>query len=126
MNKTLFAAMSGVAFGLVLGASGHHLYSQLGCHRGPAPTVVVVERPPVAVSSQDTPLPTLAEVDAQAEKNLAQARSLARTEPRQARQLCRQTMLLYNNNPQNARIRAAFKLLNSIRPGDEGDGDDEP
>ncbi len=130
--------MSGMAFGLVLGVSGYHFYSHMSCgHATPPQVVRVVQAPaqpcpavapaapaaPQLVNVPETPPPaqpaSAAEVDAQADQNLALAKSLATTDPRKARDLCRKTMQLYNNNPRNERVRTAFKLLNTIRGADE-------
>lgn len=137
MNKPLFAAMSGVAFGLVLAVSGYHVYSHLGCHRTDPPTFVRIERVaprpcarfamerPVVVVEVDPPTETTqpvltpAQTDAQADRYLAQARALAHSDPREARALLRKTMQLYQNNPRNMRVRTAFRLLTRIADHDD-------
>jgi hypothetical protein len=136
MTRTLFAAMSGVAFGLVLGVSVYHFYGQLRGDSAPPQVVHIVQAPPayavigyVTVASpasepadETRPL-TAAEIDAQADSGLAQARALAKKDPAKARALCRQVMQLYHNDPKNCRVRTAFKLLNTIRIPDDGDED---
>ena len=122
--------MSGVAFGLVMGVNGHHFYTHMSCHHHQAPAVAAVETPPAPRCVATAPLTAAsasianvqksvatssADVDTQADRNLARAKTLASKDPHRACQLCRETMLLYNNNPSNARVRAAFKLLCSIK-----------
>jgi hypothetical protein len=138
MNKTLFAAMSGVAFGLVLAVSGYHVASHLGCQRTEAPTFVRIERvaprpcarfstPPIVMVQDDPPIatPTTSpvDIDATADRYLLQAQALASSDPKEARTLCRKTMQLYHNNPRNVRVRLAFRLMNRIV--DRHDEDDD-
>ena len=139
MNKVLFAAVSGVAFGLVLGVNGHIFYTHMGCHHRSAPSAESAETPPAprcaATASLEVASASIAnvhtsvstnsvDVDTQADQNLAQAKKLANKDPQRAGQLCRDTMLLYNNNPKNERVRAAFKLLNSIKSSESSEDDD--
>lgn len=135
MNKPILAAMSGVAFGLVLAVSGYHVYSHMGCERTEQPTFVRIERaaprpcarmttPPVVIEidpPEETPAPVLtaAQTDAQADRYMAQARALAHSDPNLARAILRKTMQLYQNNPRNVRVRAAFRLLNRIPHSDD-------
>jgi hypothetical protein len=133
MTKPILAAVSGVAFGLVLAVSSYHFYLHMGCSRFAPPAVSTsvvhvrsvpvrpcqaVESPQLVIVNVEMPA---VDVDTQAERNLAEARRLAKSDPQEARELCRKTMQLYHNNPRNLRVRSAFKLLNSIPNRDDSD-----
>ena len=131
--------MSGLAFGLVLGVSGsYHLSASRGCATvksvqfvrprvRPAPPAMAI--PPCQMAApaggmmlvEFGPNVDPPSIDTQADQMLAQARALAHSNPQEARQLCRQAMKLYNNNPRNARVRTAFRLLNTIAQHDDDD-----
>jgi len=136
MTKPLLAAISGVAFGLVLAVSGYHVYSHLGCSRPAQPKWVpivrthsvpvrpcqAVESPQIVIVQYEAPAVDVpVDINAQADRYLAEARRLAKSDPNEARQLCRKTMQLFHNNPRNLRVRSAFKLLNSIPSRDVDD-----
>jgi hypothetical protein len=128
MNKTLIAAMSGTAFGLLLGANLYQFCTHVCRHQGPrivqvvqAPAPALPSASPEAVAGpgsmnfqRNTPAASI-EVDLEADQNLALARELASSDPNRAKRLCRKTMQLYNNCPHNARVVAAFKLFNTIQ-----------
>lgn len=123
-------------FGVVLAVSVYHFQSHVGCRR-PEPARVVrvapqavhpcpamADRPVNRIVVAEAP-PSSEAIDMQADVNLQLARAFATKDPKRARALCRETMQLYHNSPRNARVRVAFKLLNTIPQPDEDDSDNE-
>lgn len=140
MTKTLLAAIGGLTFGLVLATSVYNFRSHACCRRTTSVQAVRITMPPppapsvppcrrasavhVITITDNDDLPILSfdkmpadqrkDFDVLADKTLAQARAVAKKNPRQARDLCRKVMKLYDNNPRVDRVHIAFKLMNTI------------